>query len=62
MQQISAAPVIILKHKTRPIGRALTTTARAVLVTTARIITIKRILIISKHKKSGKDKYYRLHQ
>ena len=62
MQQISAALVIILKHKTRPTKRAPTTTAKAVLVITARIIIIKRILIASKHKENSKNRYYRLHQ
>ena len=59
------APVI--KRRTRPIERAPITTARTVLVTTARmtiierITTIKRILVVSEHKKGSKDKYYRLY-
>ena len=38
----------------------LITTTRAVLITTARIIIIKKILVASKYKESG-NKYYRLH-
>ena len=42
--------------------RALTTTAKAVLVTTTKIIIIERILVALKHKEDSKDKYYRLYQ
>ena len=62
MQQISVAPVIILKRKIKPIERAPIITAKAVPVTTARIIIIEKILIALEYKESGKDKYYRLHQ
>ena len=41
--------------------RVLIITAKAVPVTTARIIIIERILVASKYKKSGKDRYYRLY-
>ena len=41
--------------------RALTTTAKAVPVTTAKIIIIERILVALKYKKSSKDRYYRLY-
>ena len=44
----------------RPTERALTITAKAIPVTIARIITIERILIASKHKESGNG-YYKLH-
>ena len=62
VQQISAAPVIIPKHGTKPMERALTTTTGAVLVTTIRITTIKRMLVALKHKKGNKNKCYRLYQ
>ena len=55
------ALVIILKRGIRPTKRAPTTTARAVPVTTARIIIIERILVASKYKESNKDRYYRLY-
>ena len=42
--------------------RVLIIMARAVLVTTTRIIIIERILVASKHKKGDKDGYYRLYQ
>ena len=45
----------------RPMEKVLIITARAVLVTTIRIIIIERILIASKHKEGNKDKYYRLY-
>ena len=61
MQQISAAPVIILKYEIRLTGKVLTTTAKAVPVITARIIIIKRILVASEYKESNKDGYYRLY-
>ena len=41
--------------------RAPTTTAGAVLVITARIIIMEKILIALEHKESGKDGYYRLY-
>ena len=41
--------------------RALIITAKAVPVTTARITTIERILVVLEYKESG-NKYYRLHQ
>ena len=56
------ALVIILKHKIRLTGRALIITVRAVPVTIAKIIIIKRILVALEHKESGKDRYYRLYQ
>jgi hypothetical protein len=34
---------------------------KAVLVTIIKITIIERILVASKYKKGGKDKYYRLH-
>ena len=61
MQQISVVLVIILKHRTRLIKRALTITARAVLVIIIKIIIIKRILVASEYKESSKDRYYRLY-
>ena len=42
--------------------KVLTTTARAVPVTTIRITIIERILVASKYKEGNKDKYYKLHQ
>ena len=42
--------------------KILIITARAVPVTTIRIIIIERILVASEYKKSGKDRYYRLYQ
>ena len=56
------ALVIILKRGIRPTKRAPTTTARAVPVTTARIIIIERILVALEHKESNKNRYYRLYQ
>ena len=50
------------KCKIRPIERVLIITAKAVPVTTARIIIMERILIISEYKESSKDRYYRLYQ
>ena len=41
--------------------KALIITARAVLVTTTKIIIIKKILVALKHKEGNKDKYYRLY-
>jgi hypothetical protein len=41
--------------------RALIITARAVPVTTTRIIIIERILVALEHKESSKDGYYRLY-
>ncbi len=61
VQQILIALVIIPKYRTRPMERALTTTAGTMLVIITRIIIIKRILVALKHKKGGKDKYYRLY-
>ena len=52
----------MLKRGIKLMERAPTTTARAVPVTTARIIIIERILIALEYKESGKDKYYRLYQ
>ena len=62
VQQISTALVIIPKRKTWLIERALTTTAKAVPITTIKIIIIERILIALKHKESNKDRYYKLCQ
>ena len=45
----------------RLMERALTITAKIMLVTTAKIITIERILVASEYKKSS-NRYYRLHQ
>ena len=53
--------VIILKHRTWLIKRALTTTAKAVPITTTKIIIIERILIISEYKEGNKDRYYRFY-
>jgi len=61
VEQILVAPVIILKHKTRPIERAPTIMARTVPVITARITTIERMLVASEYKKGSKDRYYRLY-
>ena len=55
------ALVIILKHRTRPMERTPIIIARVVLVATARIITIERILVASEYKKGSKNKYYRLY-
>ena len=41
--------------------KVLTTTARAVPVTTIRITIIERILVALKYKEGGKDRYYRLY-
>jgi hypothetical protein len=45
----------------RLIERVLITTARTVLVITAKITTIKRIIVALEYKKGDKDRYYRLH-
>ena len=55
------APVIILKRGMRLIEKALIITVKAVPVTTTRITIIEKILIVLKHKKGSKDKYYRLY-
>ena len=60
MQQILVVLVIILKYKIRPTKRALIITAKAVPVTTIRIIIMERILVGSEHKKSN-NRYYRLY-
>ena len=60
MQQILAILVIILKYKMRPIKRVPTITAKVMLVTTAKITTIERILVVLKHKESS-NKCYRLY-
>jgi hypothetical protein len=62
VEQILAALIIILKRKIKLIKRAPTITARMVLVITAKITTIERIIVALKHKKGSKDKYYRLYQ
>jgi len=61
VEQILAALVIILKRGMRLTERAPTITARTVLVITARIIIMERILVASEHKKGSKDRYYRLY-
>ena len=61
MQQILVILVIILKRGTKPTEKALITITKTVLVTTARITTIERILVALKHKKGNKDRYYRLY-
>ena len=61
MQQISVALVIIPKRKTWLIERALIIIARAVPITTIRIIIIEKILVALKYKKGSKDRYYRLY-
>jgi hypothetical protein len=61
VQQILVALVIILKRRTKPTERALITTAGIVLVTTARITTIERMLVALGYKKGSKDRYYRLY-
>jgi len=61
VEQILAALVIIPKRGTRPMERALITTARMVPVITARITTMKRMLVALEYKKGGKDRYYRLY-
>ena len=45
----------------RPMEKAPTIMARTVLVIIVRMITIKRILVALKHKKGGKDRYYKLY-
>ena len=55
------ALVIIPKRRTKLTERALITTAGTVLVITARIIIIKRILVALEYKKGIKDGYYRLY-
>jgi hypothetical protein len=55
------ALIIILKCGTRLIKRALIITAKTVPVIITRMTIIERILVALKHKKGGKDKYYRLH-
>ena len=45
----------------RPMEKVLIITARAVLVTTTKIIIIKRILVALEYKKGNKDRYYRLY-
>ena len=45
----------------RPTERALTIMAKAVLVTTARITIMERILVALEYKESS-NRYYRLHQ
>ena len=60
-QQILVALVIILKHKTRPIKRVLTTTAKAVLVIITKITTIERMLVALEYKEGNKDRCYRLY-
>jgi hypothetical protein len=61
VQQISAVLIIILKYKIRLIERAPIITAKAVLVTTIRMTTMERILVVSEYKKGSKDGYYRLY-
>ena len=61
MQQILVVLVIILKYGTKPIEKVLIITAKTVLVTTARMMTIKRILVVLEYKKGSKDGYYRLY-
>ena len=61
MQQISVALVIIPKHRIRLIERALTIMARAVLVTTIKIIIMERMLVASEYKENSKDRCYRLY-
>ena len=61
MQQILIVLVIILKHKTRPMEKALIIIAKAVPVTIIRITIIERILIVLKHKEGNKNRYYRLY-
>ena len=51
-----------MKRETRLIERALTITAKAVPVTTTKIIIIERILVTSEYKEGGKVRYYRLYQ
>ena len=60
MQQISTVLVIILKHRIRPTEKAPIIIVKAVPVITAKITTIKRILIASEYKKSN-NRYYRLY-
>jgi len=55
------ALVIILKHRTRLIERALIITARTVLVITARITIIERMLVVLEYKKGSKDRCYKLY-
>jgi hypothetical protein len=45
----------------RLMERAPTIMAKAVLVTITRITTIERILVALKHKKGGKNRYYKLY-
>jgi hypothetical protein len=45
----------------RLIERAPTITAGVVPVTTTRMITMEKILVVLEHKEGGKDRYYRLY-
>jgi len=55
------ALVIIPKRRIRPTERAPIIMAGMVLVITARITTMERILVASEYKKGSKDGYYRLY-
>ena len=46
----------------RLMERTLIITARAVPVTTTKIIIMERMLVALEHKEGNKDKYYRLYQ
>jgi len=61
VQQILVVLVIILKHRTRPMERTLIIIAGVVLIITAKIIIIERILVALEYKEGGKDRYYRLY-
>jgi len=61
IQQISIAPVIILKYKTRPMERTPTIMAGMVPVIIVRIIIMERMLVVLEHKKGAKDGCYRLY-
>ena len=60
VQQILIVLVIIPKHKMRLMERTLTIMARVVLVTTAKMIIIERILVALEYKESD-NRYYRLY-
>ena len=45
----------------RPIEKVLIITARAVPVTTIKIIIIEKILVALKYKEGNKDRYYRFY-
>ena len=57
----TAGVVSVTTTRITIIERAPTTMAETVSVTTTKMRTMKRILVALEHKKSNKDKYYRLY-